>query len=64
MKMPGLSDQEVRAWLSGPNIARLGTINEDWSLRVTALWYLAEADGTSWRRPSASRRPSTGETIT
>ncbi len=29
MKMPGLSDAEVRAWLSGPNIARLGTINED-----------------------------------
>ncbi len=46
MKMPGLSDDEVRAWLAGPNIARLGTINEDGSPRVTALWYLAEADGT------------------
>ena len=29
-----------------PNIARLGTINDDGSPRVTALWYLAEADGT------------------
>ncbi len=46
MKMPGLSEDEVRAWLLGPNIARLGTINEDGSPRVTALWYLAEADGT------------------
>ena len=46
MKMPGLSDAEVRAWLSGPNIARLGTINEDGTPRVTALWYLAEADGS------------------
>jgi len=46
MKMPGLSDEEVRAWLSGPNIARLGTINNDGSPRVTALWYLAEADGS------------------
>jgi len=46
MKMPGLSDDEVRAWLAGPNIARLGTINDDGSPRVTALWYLAEADGT------------------
>ncbi len=46
MKMPGLSDDEVRAWLSGPNIARLGTINEDGTPRVTALWYLAEADGS------------------
>lgn len=46
MKMPGLSDDEVRAWLAGPNIARLGTINDDGSPRVTALWYLAEVDGT------------------
>jgi len=46
MKMPGLSDDEVRAWLAGPNIAPLGTINDDGSPRVTALWYLAEADGT------------------
>ena len=42
MKMPGLSEDEVRAWLLGPNIARLGTTNEDGSPRVTALWYLAD----------------------
>lgn len=46
MKMPGLSDEEVRAWLSGPNIARVGTINDDGSPRVTAMWYFPEADGS------------------
>lgn len=46
MKMPGLSDEEVRAWLSGPNIARLGTINDDGSPRVTAMWYFPETDGS------------------
>lgn len=46
MKMPGLSDEEVRAWLSGPNIARLGTVNDDGSPRVTAMWYFPEADGS------------------
>lgn len=46
MKLPGLTDDEIRAWLAGPNIARLGTINADGSPRVTALWYLAEEVGT------------------
>ncbi len=46
MKMPGLTDDGIRAWLSEPNGARLGTINDDGSPRVTALWYLAETDGT------------------
>lgn len=46
MKMPGLTDDEIRAWLTEPNVARLGTINDDGSPRVTALWYLPETDGT------------------
>ncbi len=46
MKMPGLSDEEVRAWLSGPNIARLGSINHDGSPRVTAMWYFPQTDGS------------------
>lgn len=46
MKMPALSGEEVRAWLSDPNIGRLGTMNDDGSPRVTALWYCPEADGS------------------
>lgn len=46
MKLPRLTDEEIREWLAGPNIARLGTINADGTPRVTALWYLAEPDGT------------------
>ncbi|MFN2418843.1 MAG: TIGR03618 family F420-dependent PPOX class oxidoreductase [Candidatus Limnocylindria bacterium] len=44
--MPGLTDDEIRAWLLETNVARLGTLNDDGSPRVTALWYLARADGT------------------
>ncbi|MDQ3691533.1 MAG: pyridoxamine 5'-phosphate oxidase family protein [Chloroflexota bacterium] len=29
MKLPELTDAEIRDWLAGPNIARLGTVNED-----------------------------------
>jgi PPOX class probable F420-dependent enzyme len=46
MKMPGLSDEEIQAWLSSPNSARLGTTNDDGSPRVTALWYLPEPGGS------------------
>lgn len=46
MKLPELTDAEIRDWLARPNIARVGTLNEDGSPRVTALWYLPEDDGT------------------
>ena len=46
MKLPELTDEEIRDWMAGPNIGRLGTINEDGTPRVTALWYLPEQDGT------------------
>ncbi len=46
MKMPGLTDEEAGQWLAGPNIARLATINRAGTPRVTALWYLAEEDGS------------------
>jgi PPOX class probable F420-dependent enzyme len=46
MKLPGLTDEEIKDWLAGPNIARLGTLNEDGAPRLTALWYLREADGS------------------
>jgi PPOX class probable F420-dependent enzyme len=46
MKLPELTDAEIRDWLAGPNIARLGTVNADDTPRVTALWYLPEDDGT------------------
>lgn len=45
MKLPGLTDEEIREWLAGPNIARLGTLNDDGTPRLTALWYLPEQDG-------------------
>lgn len=57
MKMPGLSQDEVRDWLAGPNIARLGTSNGDGSPRVTALWYLAEQDGTITLNTYEDKRP-------
>jgi PPOX class probable F420-dependent enzyme len=45
MKLPELSEEEIRDWLAGPNIGRVGTVNADGTPRVTALWYLPEEDG-------------------
>ncbi len=46
MKLPEMTADEIRDWLAGPNIARVGTVNEDGTARVTALWYRPEDDGT------------------
>lgn len=46
MKLPELTQHEIDEWLAGPNVARLGMINDDGSPRVTALWYLREPDGS------------------
>jgi PPOX class probable F420-dependent enzyme len=46
MKLPGLTEAEIDEWLAGPNIARVGTINEDGTPRVTAFWYRREGDGS------------------
>ena len=46
MRLPGLTDAEIKEWLAQPNIARLGTVNRDGTPRVTAMWYLPEDDGS------------------
>ncbi len=46
MRLPGLTEAEIQEWLAEANIARVSTINEDGTPRVTAMWYRPEEDGT------------------
>jgi len=46
VKVPLLNDNDLKALLAQPLVAKLGTVSRDGSVRITPIWFGDQADGS------------------